>query len=315
MLGKLISFRPRPAPARAHDHLFADIAPGGAEASARLLSVIYEEAGEADEPTPQHLHFRALLKAIVGEDDPRRLRALSGDLLGRARAAYVCCFEQSPLYLAQLAAYEAAPAFVALLERTRASVVAELIARGKAEAARRHHLRRMPECARAKLAIKGASVLELVKQMEPDDWHEIVLNWNWDHGVTELEWIIARPDCDRATALAAYCAGKPGDIAVRRDKPTHEIGRWDYGGFVHAVGARLENGFYMNAALSLRLTKSQGRTWAAEIAAARATGESPWRLPDGLLEHPGRPHAPRYTINAGVVRYHYDHWLAHIADR
>ena len=148
--------------------------------------------------------------------------------------------------------------------------------------------------------------------MKPDDWHEIVLDWNWDYGVTELEWITSRPDCDRATALAAYCAGAPSRIAPRRDKPAHESGRWDYGGFVRAVAARLENGFYMNAQLGLELPPRTMDAYAQEIIAARATRESPWQIPDGLLSHPGRAKA-RYGLIDGAIRFKYDYWLAEIA--
>src|SRR5690606_3108858 len=79
----------RPGPGHLHDPLFADIAPGSANASARLLSVLYEQYTEADAPAPQYAHYRRMVRAIVGGDDPRMLRGLTGKALQRIRAAYV----------------------------------------------------------------------------------------------------------------------------------------------------------------------------------------------------------------------------------
>ncbi len=315
MLGKLIHRHPRPTPAQAHDHLFADVAPGSAAASPRLLSILYEQYAESEAPPPQYAHFRALVKAIVGDDSPRRLRGLLGDELQKVRSAYVCCFEPTEKHQHQLTAHADDAAFLALLARTRDILVADLISYVDAQAERRAYLSRWRECQADPLDISGATMLDLIKQMGPDDWHEIVLRWNWDHGVSELEWITTRAECDRATALAAYCAGGPSRIAARHEKPAYESGRWDYGGFVRAVAARLENGFYVRADIALTLPRRTMETYEAEIAAARATRESPWQLPDGLLSHPGRAHAPRYTLNYGAIHHHYDHWLARHAPK
>jgi len=81
------------------------------------------------------------------------------------------------------------------------------------------------------------------------------------------------------------------------------------------VAARLENGFYVNAALVLTLPARTMEAYEREIAAARGAGVSPWQLPDGLLAHPGRAPAPRYGLHNGAICYNYDYWLAHLADR
>lgn len=312
MLGKLIHRHPRAA-GGAPDHLFGDIAPGSATASARLLSIIYEQYAGAEAPPPQYAHFRALVKEIVGEDHPRRLRGLVGDMLQRVRSAYVCCFEPTEKHVRQLAAHWADPAFVAQLMRTREALIKDLTRHAEAAAAQQAYLSRWRECQATPLDLDGDTLLAQIKQMGPDDWHEIVLAWNWDHGVSELEWITSQPTCDRATALAAYCGGAPSRIALRWEKPAYETGRWDYGGFVRAVAARLENGFYMNAAFALPLPARTLGAYAQEIAAARSTGESPWQIPDSLLAHEGAAHAPRYALHNGAIHYHYDYWLAHIA--
>ncbi len=315
MLKALLNRSARPEPGHLHDPLFADIAPGSANASARLLAVLYEQYTDASAPAPQYLHYRRMVRAVAGGDDPRVLRGLTGKALQRVRAAYVCCFEPHDLYMRQVAAWWADPVFLALLFRTREALIADLEAHAAAAAAERDYLARLAECRATPIDLEGASLLDQIKQMGPDDWHEIVLSWNWDHGIAELEWITSRRECDRATAVYAYCRGAPGRIARRCEKPSYERGRWDYGGYVRAVAARLEGGFYMNAQFALALPAETSDRFEREIALARATGESPWQTPDGLVSHPGRAHAPRYALNHGVAHYHYDHWLAHIAKR
>ena len=49
---------------------------------------------------------------------------------------------------------------------------------------------------------------------------------------------------------------------------------------------------------------------------ARDTGESPWQLPEDLLDDAGvRPHAPKYAVTDGAAHFHYEYWLKHLAPR
>jgi hypothetical protein len=138
-----------------------------------------------------------------------------------------------------------------------------------------------------------------------------VLHWDWNAGVAVLDWITSQHECDRATAVFALCSGAPGEVATRRDRRED-----NYGGFVRALAARLEGGFYPNAELGLDLTMRQRAAFEVEIETARLTGVSPWRLPDGLLDHEGRRiHRPRYAVTDGRVRYHYEYWLEHLAPK
>jgi hypothetical protein len=151
--------------------------------------------------------------------------------------------------------------------------------------------------------------LGLIQRMAPDDWHEIALHWDWNDGIETLDWITSQHECDRATAVFVLCAGKPGDVATRRERRGD-----DHGGFVRDVAARLENGFYPNAELGLQLTMRQRQAFEAELATARATGVSPWRLPDDLLTHEGkREHRPKYAVTGGRIHYQYEYWLEHLA--
>jgi len=308
MFAKLMS-RLVPLPASAHDHLFTTFAPEGAPP--QVLNTIYHQyrAAMPDEfVPPQHVHYRALVNSIVGATGWRRLDGLE---LRRVSSAYVCCFERAEAFEFQLALWRVEPAFREVLVRTRQQLIADLIPLAAAESARRAHFSRWKECLAAPLDLQGETLLELIQQMSPDDWHEIVLHWDWNRGVTELDWITSQHACDRAAAVFALCSGSPGEVATRDrgDEGEHD-------GFVRAVAARLEGGFYPSAELSLSLTMRQRATFEAELETARLTGVSPWRLPEDLLGHEGsRSHKPRYAVTDGRVHYHYDGWLERVTTR
>ncbi len=306
MFAKLMS-RLVPLPASAHDHLFTTFAPEGAPP--QVLNTIYHQYRDTmpDEfMPPQHTHYRALVDRIIGAN----WRRLDGIELRRVSSAYVTCFERSEAFEFQLALWRIDPDFRRLLADTRAQLIAQLMPLAAAESARRAHFSRWKECLAAPLDIEAADRLGLIQQMGPDDWHEIVLRWNWDWGVAELNWITSQRGCDRATAVFALCSGKPSEVAtrhVRRDDDEH-------GWFVRDVASRLEGGFYANAELGLDLPLRQRFAFESDLAAARLTGVSPWRLPEDLVAHKGkRTHRPRYSVSDGRVHFEYEYWLEHLA--
>ncbi|MGD9814438.1 MAG: hypothetical protein AB7Q23_04970 [Hyphomonadaceae bacterium] len=308
MFAKLLS-RLTPLPASAHDRLFTTFAPDGAPA--QVLHTVYHQYRDAfpdERVPPQHTHFRALVRHILSGDG---WRDLEGADLRRVNSAYICCFERAEAYEFQLALWRIDPPFRKLLIETRERVVTELMPIAAAESARRLHFSRWKECLATPLDIRAPSLLALLRRMSPDDWHEIVLHWDWNAGVTELAWITAQRTCDRATALFALCAGAPGAVATGRS------GRrgGDHAGFVRELAARLEGGFYPVAEIGLRLTMRQQAQFEWELAAARATGESPWQIPADLLDFEGRAHRPRYGVSHGQAHWHYEYWLEHIAPR
>lgn len=314
MLGHILP-APWPLSGRTHDHLFA-FAPEGMGAPAQLLAGVYKIYRDAlpDEPLPpSHKYFGAMVEHVLGLR-AARLESVSGLELKRVRSAYACCFEPNERFQFALTQWRHEPEFKVLLLEAREQLIAELIPYRAQEHAQRVRASRYWECAQTAIDVEADCVLDLIKQMAPDDWHEIALRWNWDDGVGELDWITSQPDCDRATALYVLCRGNPGYVAAnpRRSEPT---GRWDTSGFVLALASRLENGFYVKAELGLDLNLRARAAFTRELAAARATEVSPWQLPEDLLDHPGRAHRPKYTLGDSGVRYHYEYWLRHIAPR
>lgn len=306
MFAKLLS-RLVPLPATAHDHLFTTFAPDGAPPS--VLNAIYHQyrAAMPDEVVPpQHLHFRALVDRIIGAN----WRRLDGIELRRVSSAYVTCFERAEAFEFQLALWRVDPEFRRVLSETRERLIAELIPLAAAESARRVYFSRWKECLAAPLDIDADTLLGLIQQMSPDDWHEIALHWDWNSGTVELEWITGQRSCDRTTAMFVLCAGAPGEVATRRMRQDDA----DHSGFVRELAARLEGGFYLNADFGLDLPMRQRLAFEAELEIARATGVSPWQLPTELLTYDGkRPHQPKYAVSGGQAYYHYEYWLEHIA--
>lgn len=297
-----------PLPASAHDRLFTTFAPEGAPP--QVMNALYHQYRSAlpDEPVPpQHAHFRALVDRVIGAN----WRSLDGVELRRVNSAYVCCFEQAEAFEFQLALWRVDPGFRHLLIETRERLIAELIPLAAAESARRAHFSRWKECLATPLDIEAPSLLGLIQQMTPDDWHEIVLHWNWNDGVAGIDWITSQRTCDRATAVFALCSGAPGDIATQRERRDD-----DHGGFVRDLAARIEGGFYPVAELRLTLSMRQLQGFQAELATARSTGTSPWLIPEDLLTHDGaRLHQAKYAITSGQAHYAYEWWLANMAPR
>ncbi|MEZ5972525.1 MAG: hypothetical protein R3C31_12005 [Hyphomonadaceae bacterium] len=302
MFAKLIS-RLVPLPASAHDHLFTTFAPDGAPPS--VLNTIYHQYRDVmpDEVAPpQHAHFRAMVDHIIGAN----WRRLDGEELRRVSSAYVTCFERAEAFEFQLALWRVDPEFRRLLAETRSQLIGELMPSAAAESARRAHFSRWKECLAAPLDIEAATLLGLIEQMTPDDWHEIALRWDWNWGAAELEWITAQRSCDRATALFVLCSGGPGDVARQRCRQGDD----ERGPFIRGLAARIEGGFYPNAEFGLALPMRQRLAFEAELATARATGVSPWQIPDELLSHQGgRPHEPRYSVSDRRAHFEYEYWL------
>jgi hypothetical protein len=297
MLETLFSRLTPPPAGRVHDHLFSPFAPNGA--SAHVLSALFHRYAGAppdEPPPPQHKHYRALVLEMIhahgGHSPPNE----------RLSAAYVACFERDDAFQVQLKAWRTDRAFCHRLAAVRLDVIADLLANERLEAARRAHFNRWAECHATPIDLEGETLIELIAQMAPDDWHEIALAWDWNAGIAPLEWMTAQRECDRATAVYILCAGWPGDVAVGKARP--------HAAFIRDLAARIEGGFYVSAEFGLLLSFRKALAFQNQLDAARATGVTPWRIPKDILAYAGvRPHAPVYAITNGHAHYQYDHWL------
>ncbi|MGE0741686.1 MAG: DUF4274 domain-containing protein [Hyphomonadaceae bacterium] len=312
MLGKLLTRWSRPGVALPEDaHLFGSPPPRPTTAQHFLaLRHRYKDA-LLDEPVPpQYRHFNAFAGRIhLG----RRAEDLADVPVNRLRAAFATCFEPPGAFAVELRLWEREPAFHAAMLDVRRDVVAELTLRLTQQEARNAYYCRLDDCLSTPLDIRGENMVDLIQQMSPDDWHEIALRWDWDHGGAEFDWITAQRSCDRATALYVLCSLQPGEIATGETWNCIQQD-WDYSGLARAIAARLEDGFYSNAEFGLALSLRQERTFRASLEQARATGQHPWIIPADLLDHEGvRLHQPRYSVTDGVAHFDYGHWLERLA--
>jgi hypothetical protein len=301
MLAKLLTRLVQPAPGRDYDHLFTPFAPNGA--SAHLLGTLFHQYASAppdEPPPPQHKHYRAFVLELIHINGGKRPPT------EWLNAAYITCFERDDAYQVLLKVWRNDRSFCARLTQVRHRVIEDLAAAHRAELKRRAHYSRWRECLAAPLDIEGGALRDLLKQMAPDDWHQIGLTWDWNDGIADLEWIASQRSCDRATAVYILCSGWPGDIATGKARP--------HAAFVRDVAARLESGFYLKAEFALDLTVRRRLAFEAQLHAARATGESPWQIDAHILDHEGlRSPAPKYAVTNGCAHYHYEYWIERMA--
>jgi hypothetical protein len=301
MLTTLLLRLVQPAPGRAYDHLFTPFAPNGA--SPHLLGTLFHQYAGAppdEPPPPQHKHYRAFVLELIHINGGKR------PPMEWLNAAYITCFERDDAFQVLLRVWRNDKSLCARLNEVRHDVIEDLAAANKGELKRRAHYARWRECLATPLDIEGATLLDLIKQMRPDDWHAIALAWDWNDGIVELEWISSQRTCDRATALYVLCTGWPGDIATGKSRP--------HASFVRDLAARLEGGFYMKAEFGLDLSVRKRLAFEEQLRTARATAESPWHIAVELLDTPAmRTPAPKYAVTNGQAHYHYEYWLERMA--
>lgn len=65
---------------------------------------------------------------------------------------------------------------------------------------------------------------------DPDLWHRLIFEANWDLECTEVfaSWLIEQPDCDRATAAALFIAGNGVDVVFGRPRAQRAEAGIDY---------------------------------------------------------------------------------------
>ncbi len=64
----------------------------------------------------------------------------------------------------------------------------------------------------------GSEYVEWLKFASPDDWHRVVLSFQWAEKYDPLMWIVQQDDCDKATALTVFwrCCPEIGDAETVR---------------------------------------------------------------------------------------------------
>ena len=127
----------------------------------------------------------------------------------------------------------------------------------------------------------------IVLEAEPEDWHRVMIDWNWDNDTLIPAWISRSPRCDRATALQVFWWGQPEDTLERTGDRSREAGN-DME-FLDDIRARWRAGFYRRSEFAFDFDHPwrPPRNLAALDAehGARALEELP---PDMRVSLPGR---------------------------
>ena len=61
-------------------------------------------------------------------------------------------------------------------------------------------------------------VLDYVKTANPEIWHQMAMEWNWDCSSAFLNWLVDNPKTDKATALMIYWKSAPKYWKKFKDK-------------------------------------------------------------------------------------------------
>lgn len=320
MLGNPFSRAPSSLPSSVHDHLF-DVRETqkqyGPYPPALVLVLQYTcnlpPAYPDEDPQPsQHKHYQALVHHILdtfGRAPTGQFEDSIKKNLRHIQSAYICCFERSREFQIEIASCKDRRFRNVLLEH-RKRLIADLIPEQARLKEQQKRMSRRCECRAAPLDIVGEARLDLIKQMGPDDWHEVLLTWNWGYGISELEWITSQPECDRATAVHALHLSNVDEAAKHAQKYPSGSDGWD---FAWRLACRLQDGFYAKAELKVVGSMRELASFQRAFGEARAVGRYPWMVSDDLFLREGRKHTPKYTNSDDRIEWFYDYWLDNLA--
>jgi len=148
----------------------------------------------------------------------------------------------------------------------------------------------------------------LVSTRDPDVWHVVAKNWNWDRDTAPLVWIIRQNDTDIATALEIFWLASPYDYfsqyGTRRSDvpPDWQLEHFD---FIREIAQRVRSGFYKRSEIAfngehhmgivLEAMKKQGKD--------RPTDDDEFRAfypPESGRNIPGRDPEDRDDLDEGI---------------
>lgn len=81
------------------------------------------------------------------------------------------------------------------------------------------------------------------KKLTSEEWHQFVLNYNYDNGNEPFEWLIKQKICDKGTALCLYWHLQPDFYCHSRNADTENIADNDYI-LIKEIEKRFAEGFY-----------------------------------------------------------------------
>lgn len=70
--------------------------------------------------------------------------------------------------------------------------------------------------------------VEWLAAADPDDWHRVALDFNWDEPLYLLYWIVQQDNCDIATALDIFWKGQPTYWLAEEGEDKEKPNGWSY---------------------------------------------------------------------------------------
>lgn len=129
-----------------------------------------------------------------------------------------------------------------------------------------------------------ALVIDWLRVRQPDDWHRLALGWNWDHGLTPMQWIVTQTECDKATALHVFWLSAPDTVIECPDEATarkkHVGEEWPV---LRDIVDRWSAGRYKRSEIAYddgtQWDKADWKDLEKEVGLANL----PFRVPDGMF--------------------------------
>ena len=92
----------------------------------------------------------------------------------------------------------------------------------------------------------------LIATPDPDAWHIVAMNWNWDYGHAPLSWIIQQDNCDIATALEVFFLADPSYYFQYGNDRSSVPADWHLVmfDFLAKIRQRLAQGFYRRSEIA-----------------------------------------------------------------
>ena len=136
---------------------------------------------------------------------------------------------------------------------------------------------------------------------DPDDWHRVSIDFNWDEPLYVLDWIVRQPNCDVATALDIFWKGEPECWLVEEVSDDEEPNgySWLNAKICVNIAKRVREGGYTRSEIAY-VPEPFTRTSYLQLADAEKELERPniRTCPDLIRERKGR----KVDVNADFYR-------------
>lgn len=120
---------------------------------------------------------------------------------------------------------------------------------------------------------------------DPDDWHRVMLDFNWSEPLYLLDWIVRQPDCDIATALTIFWLGQPECWICEAGSSDEEPNGYSYlnAEICAYVATRVAAGGYQRSQIAFAPSPSIRSDYVQLVAAENLLANPNFRTHPGLI--------------------------------